>query len=202
MTNLDFPNNPAVDDPFPSDAPRWRWDGEKWVPSVGAEFLPLSGGTLTGPLTLHDFATSDLEAVPYQQLESVVSNYLPLTGGTLTGGLIVSTGSVTVSNDNISARNLQLTGDGNISSSNGTITLLNNVLLSGNILNNLNVGGSASVANDLTVGGTRVARITASTTAPANPRECDLWLDKISSNLFIWTGAQWIIAVNPPSLIA
>ena len=37
--SLNFPNNPIVDQEFPSPAvpgvPIWTWDGEKWLPTGG-----------------------------------------------------------------------------------------------------------------------------------------------------------------------
>jgi len=55
--------------------------------------LPRNGSAgMTGPLTLIADAVSPLQAVPLQQLNSVVngavSGYLPLAGGTLTGDLV------------------------------------------------------------------------------------------------------------------
>jgi len=27
---LNFPNSPIIGDLYPTDAPKWKWDGEKW----------------------------------------------------------------------------------------------------------------------------------------------------------------------------
>jgi len=59
-------------------------------PVVGGPFLPLTGGTMTGPLLLAADPTSALEAAT----KSYVDSFLPLTGGTLTGALTVSDGSL------------------------------------------------------------------------------------------------------------
>jgi hypothetical protein len=48
----------------------------------GGLFLPLTGGTLTGPLVLSGNATAPLNPVTLQQLQA---GWLPLTGGTLSG---------------------------------------------------------------------------------------------------------------------
>ena len=60
---LDFPANPAVDDEYQG----FKWDGNSWVPisSGGAgggitqdeadlRYLQLTGGTVTGPLTVNN----------------------------------------------------------------------------------------------------------------------------------------------------
>jgi len=68
---LDFPNNPLTNQVFsdPSGA-SWFWDGAKWgaLGNVGSggPFLPLSGGTLTGPLMLSGSPTAALHAVTKQ----------------------------------------------------------------------------------------------------------------------------------------
>ena len=51
---LDFQNSPANGDQFTAGGVTWRWDGVKWtsVLSSGGPFLPLSGGTVTGKLSL------------------------------------------------------------------------------------------------------------------------------------------------------
>jgi hypothetical protein len=50
---LDFPNSPTTGDLFNGAGVTWRWDGVKWnsVLSSGGPFLPLAGGTVTGPVT-------------------------------------------------------------------------------------------------------------------------------------------------------
>jgi hypothetical protein len=51
---LDFPNGPATGDIFNGAGVSWRWDGTKWtsVLSTGGPFLPLTGGTVTGPVNV------------------------------------------------------------------------------------------------------------------------------------------------------
>jgi hypothetical protein len=54
---LYFPDTPAVDDVFNNGIVQWIWDGVKWT-GGGANvvdmsaYLPLAGGTMTGPLAV------------------------------------------------------------------------------------------------------------------------------------------------------
>jgi len=61
----------------------------RWVPG-----LPLAGGILTGALTLSGNATQNLQAVPLQQVNSLITagttGFLPLAGGQMTGLLSLS----------------------------------------------------------------------------------------------------------------
>jgi Chaperone of endosialidase len=64
------------------------------VPSNMNNYLPLTGGTMQGPLTLPANANAPLQAVPLQQLNAAIAgvplaNYLPLAGGSMTGSLSV-----------------------------------------------------------------------------------------------------------------
>jgi hypothetical protein len=50
---INFPQNPTVGDIFTSGGMSWIWDGVKWTFEAQAPtgvYLPLSGGTLTGPV--------------------------------------------------------------------------------------------------------------------------------------------------------
>jgi hypothetical protein len=50
---LDFPNSPTLNQIFTGPNGTFTWDGAKWAPQSGAmNYLPLTGGTLTGNLTL------------------------------------------------------------------------------------------------------------------------------------------------------
>jgi hypothetical protein len=75
----------------------WDEDNDQWITvGGGADFLPLSGGTLTGPLILHDQAagtSNPLQAAAWQDVQELwdeffeLPGYLPLAGGTMTGEL-------------------------------------------------------------------------------------------------------------------
>ena len=76
------------------------WDGTQWVtsdgqsdPGGGGPFLPLSGGSMTGPLLLAADPTQTLEAATKQYVDDNAgiteaegdARYLRLTGGTMSG---------------------------------------------------------------------------------------------------------------------
>lgn len=52
---------------------------------LASAFLPLTGGTLSGPLTLSADPTAALHAATKQYVDNVQGNKLPLTGGTMQG---------------------------------------------------------------------------------------------------------------------
>jgi len=98
-----------------------------FVATALTSYLPLSGGTLTGPLNLAGNATQALNAVPLQQLQSYVATqlggYLPLSGGTLTGVLSLPSGSS-------AAASLNFTGPGvGMWATTGTLWTSNNLTL-------------------------------------------------------------------------
>lgn len=69
----------------PSGAPgQWVIATNPGAMLAGA-YLPLSGGTLTGPLTLPGDAVSALHAVPLQQLTASLTAYAPLAAPVFTG---------------------------------------------------------------------------------------------------------------------
>lgn len=99
-----------------SDIDSIMHDFANGILSAGSSYLPLSGGTMTGPLNLSRDPTAALEAVPLrymqqyvqQQIQSAVGTggqYLPLTGGTISGNLTVN-GQVSVGG------NITATGSG------------------------------------------------------------------------------------------
>jgi hypothetical protein len=69
MPPLDFPNAPATNQTFAApNGVIYEWDGAKWTSLAGGTaFLPLTGGTLTGPLTL--------AADPAAALQSATKQY-------------------------------------------------------------------------------------------------------------------------------
>ena len=84
---------PALSSMVP-DGVSWRWDGVKWssILSSGGPFLPLSGGVMSGALSLAGNATSALHAVPLQQLNAATAGgpFLPISY-TATGGTVART---------------------------------------------------------------------------------------------------------------
>jgi len=71
------------------------WNGVTWIQlsTSSGSFLPLSGGTMTGPIILAADATLPLEPVTLQQLQA---GYLPLSGGTMSG--VINMGSFGITN--------------------------------------------------------------------------------------------------------
>lgn len=67
--------------PSPGDATTgpngatWVWDGRKWVGGMGGPYLPLSGGTMEGPLYLYANPSLDFEAVTKSYVDNL--NILP-----------------------------------------------------------------------------------------------------------------------------
>jgi hypothetical protein len=65
---LDFPANPTTNQLYTAGGQQWIWDGTKWAASgVGVGYVPVSGGTMTGPLILSGDATVDLGAATREQ---------------------------------------------------------------------------------------------------------------------------------------
>lgn len=78
---LDFPSTPALGDTYTSGEVAWTWDGSKWISSgLLNSYLPISGGTLTGPLVGTDATFSGDLSVDGTA-----------TAGTLAVGMIVPT---------------------------------------------------------------------------------------------------------------
>src|SRR5215467_484297 len=83
---ITFPPNPTDGQLYTSGGVTWQWHANPgvWVnANTGTNFLALSGGTMTGPITLPGNAASALQAVPLQQV-------VPIAGGTMTGALTLS----------------------------------------------------------------------------------------------------------------
>jgi len=74
----------------PTDGRVYARNGQSlsWVPA-----LALTGGTLTGALTLPGDATGPLQAIPLQQLGTQLSNYVPLAGSVSVLGPLTMSGA-------------------------------------------------------------------------------------------------------------
>jgi hypothetical protein len=72
---IDFPANPTLGQTFTSpNGTAWTWDGAKWTSgATGSGFLPLSGGTLTGPLTLNADPTAALQPATKEYVDGPVA---------------------------------------------------------------------------------------------------------------------------------
>lgn len=106
---LDFPSSPTLNQPYPPPpaSPRWVWNGTSWVsaPIVTALYLPLSGGTLTGPgnLTVRGTTTLDDDATVDGDVTvtgGVTADHVTTTGTSLdVSGSATVTGTLTVAGD-------------------------------------------------------------------------------------------------------
>ena len=94
---LDFPSTPNVGDQFTSGGVIWIWDGAKWTAGgVSEQYLPLVGGSMSGPIILAGDPTTNLQATTKQYVDAInpSGRYLPLAGGTLTGALVCNSAMI------------------------------------------------------------------------------------------------------------
>jgi hypothetical protein len=102
MPALDFPNTPAVGDKYPTapiqGVPTYIWDGEKWTSIAIARavdltgFLPLKGGTLSGPLILAADPTVPLGAATKQTVDAnttAITGKVAKIGDAMSGDLTI-----------------------------------------------------------------------------------------------------------------
>lgn len=79
------PSSPTIGDLWFDDSTGTLnvWDGSNWVPAYvdNDPFMPLSGGTFTGPVELSGDATTSLEPVTLQQMEAAIAAIPPPSGG-------------------------------------------------------------------------------------------------------------------------
>jgi len=88
---ITFPPNPTDGQLYTAGGVTWQWHANPgvWVnANTGTNFLALSGGTMTGAITLPGNATQPLQATPLQQV-------VPIAGGTMTGALTLSGNAAT-----------------------------------------------------------------------------------------------------------
>src|SRR5262245_34586316 len=159
LSNTAFPE-------APNDGQAYSRNGlaHSWVPT-----LPVSGGILTGALTLNGNASTGLNPVPLQQLTSTLGNYVPIAGNvTITGPITMTgAGSNLILNSNASA-NLQAV----------PLQQLTSVL-----------------AGYAPLGALTQVQVPP---PPASPISGAGWFNASDQQLYIWNGATWVVAVNPP----
>jgi hypothetical protein len=114
---LDFPNSPTPGQIFTSTGVSWVWNGTTWTMGSGAGFLPLTGGTLSGPgnLTVNGAMAVSGAGIKYGAADTfafvwtgsvtnlwvngtntgplAVGNFLPLSGGTTSGNITIAPAS-------------------------------------------------------------------------------------------------------------
>ena len=70
---VDFPSSPSAGQAFTVGNVTWIWDGAKWgVPTTGGSslYLPLTGGVMSGDITLKGDPTAALQPVTKQMLDA------------------------------------------------------------------------------------------------------------------------------------
>ena len=72
---IDFPNTPTIGQIFTTGGLSWTWDGSKWNMSAtaGGPYVPLSGGTMTGPLVLSQDPVAPLGAATKNYVDDAVA---------------------------------------------------------------------------------------------------------------------------------
>ena len=89
---ITFPPNPTDGQLYTApNGTTWIWHANPGVwanANTPTNFLPLSGGTMSGAITLPGNAATALQAVPLQQV-------VPIAGGTMTGALTLSGNAAT-----------------------------------------------------------------------------------------------------------
>jgi hypothetical protein len=67
---LDFPASPTVGQSFTAAGVTWVWDGTKWAASgLSVAYLPLAGGTMSGPIVLAADPAANLQAATKQYVD-------------------------------------------------------------------------------------------------------------------------------------
>jgi hypothetical protein len=69
---LDFPANPVNGQQFTAAGVTWVWDTVKWAASgLSVAYLPLAGGTMSGPIVLATDPAANLQAATKQYVDGV-----------------------------------------------------------------------------------------------------------------------------------
>jgi hypothetical protein len=67
---IDFPASPTVGQQFTAAGVTWVWDGTKWAASgLSVAYLPLAGGTMSGPIVLAADPAANLQAATKQYVD-------------------------------------------------------------------------------------------------------------------------------------
>jgi hypothetical protein len=67
---LDFPASPTIGQQFTAAGVTWVWDGTKWTASgLSVAYLPLAGGTMSGPIVLAADPAANLQAATKQYVD-------------------------------------------------------------------------------------------------------------------------------------
>jgi hypothetical protein len=73
---IDFPNNPTVGQTFTAAGVTWTWDGTKWTSNgLNVPYLPLAGGTMSGPITLQSDPVAPLQPATKQYVDFIEASY-------------------------------------------------------------------------------------------------------------------------------
>jgi hypothetical protein len=91
MAALDFPNSPTVGMTMTAGSSTWTWDGAKWLVASmaagGSASVPISGGSMTGPLILNADPTNALGAATKQYTDNKAATAAPPMDGTAAVGV-------------------------------------------------------------------------------------------------------------------
>lgn len=124
------------------------------------DLLKKAGGTMTGPLVLSGNASNALEAVPKQQLDSVIAglgtlssqnaNAVAVTGGSINGTPIGASAASTVNATTVTATSVVLGSGWSVLVSGGKLVFSNN----GTVRASLDASGNFTVTGNVTGFGT------------------------------------------------
>jgi hypothetical protein len=78
MAALDFPAAPTVGQQYTAAGVTWTWDGAKWAASgLSVAYLPLAGGTMSGPIVLAADPAAAMQAATKQYVDAQVGALVP-----------------------------------------------------------------------------------------------------------------------------
>ena len=97
---INFPSSPTPNQIYSYNGHTWQWNGSYWESYstiTNLDYLPLSGGTVTGGTVFQSGLTANtISATTYQNLPSATFTGGTVTGPTIfTGGLTANTLNVT-----------------------------------------------------------------------------------------------------------